>query len=744
MKKKLISILICLIFCLSPLTLVTSAEDTVLQTPTRLGIDEETSDEYIADYTLVAQNSNLLFYADMDKGWFALQNRKSGKIWYSNPCDAALDEITTGSSRMDIFSDYVFEYYDKTTVGETNKLTFNSHTNAVRQQTVDVEKNSNGLKVTYRFETYGLVVPVVYTLLEDSFEVKVCVDEIEETDIYSILSIRVLPNFGAGNSETDGWMFIPDGSGAIASFGNGRYNIDGYEALVYGREYAEEKIQITAADNQDIRLPVFGISDGNDALFAAITKGEASAAVRAEFVSDSFGYNNISSRLILRTVSTIDVNAQKATKLSDCDYSEGDYVVRYYCLSGEDASYVGMAKTYRNYLIEEKGLKKTVLSPALNLNIYGAIDVKANFLGIPYRKLKSLTSFSQAKEIASYLSENGVEGLSVRYEGWTNYGLFNKKVPKNAKPLSVLGGEKGFKALNEYLTDVNAQFYPDVDFLRFTSSGNGVSKNKDSIKNTFGEVIEQYDYMLSVGAEKIDGNNYYLLSADKLEAVVNAFLKKFDSLNTKGISYGTMGSHVYADLNTSGGFNRTKLVNAFENVFKSSSDYSVAVEDGNMIAAVYADKVFGVPLSSSGNNLFDKDVPFYQIVFHGYTALTTSPLNQTANDRTLFLNAVETGAELLFDGIYEDAFLLNETPYNNLYSTTFDLWKTKAVDYDKEYSSLLEKIYDKAITDHTEISNGVYKTVYEDGTAVYVNYNSSEQVVSGVKIGGMDFEVVSK
>src|SRR5699024_9627512 len=104
----------------------------------------------------------------------------------------------------------------------------------------------------------------------------------------------------------------------------------------------------------------------------------------------------------------------------------GDYTVRYWCLDGDNASYSGMAVAYRNYLIEEKGLKKTELSPALNLNIYGAIDVKANFLGIPYKKLKSLTSFSEAAEMTAYLSENGVGGLSVRYEGWTNNGFFNK------------------------------------------------------------------------------------------------------------------------------------------------------------------------------------------------------------------------------------------------------------------------------------------------------------------------------
>ena len=39
------------------------AQSGEFQKPERLGIDEETSDEYTADYTLAAQNDNLLFYA---------------------------------------------------------------------------------------------------------------------------------------------------------------------------------------------------------------------------------------------------------------------------------------------------------------------------------------------------------------------------------------------------------------------------------------------------------------------------------------------------------------------------------------------------------------------------------------------------------------------------------------------------------------------------------------------------------
>lgn len=91
---------------------------------------------------------------------------------------------------------------------------------------------------------------------------------------------------------------------------------------------------------------------------------------------------------------------------------------------------------------------------------------------------------------------------------------------------------------------------------------------------------------------------------------------------------------------------------------------------------------------------------------------------------------------LLFSGIYEDASTLSETAYSGLYSTTFALWREKAAAYDKEYRSLLERIHDKAIVAHRQLSDTVYKTTWEDGTVVLCNYGDSPLRQEGVTIGG--------
>lgn len=710
--------------------------------PEQNGITAEMDEEYIAAYTMVCENSRLALYADLNKGWFALQNKQTGRFWYSTPNDSALDDITVGSSRMDVRSDYVLEYQDTRVTGETTKLTFNTHEQAVREGAVQVEPTANGLNVTYSMEAYGVELPVSYTLWEDSLEVRVHVSQIRETENFVVTSLRVLPNFGSGGVHTEGWMLIPDGSGAIASFNNGRYTAGGYDEPVYGPEYAETDEQGSTSVKQPVRLPVFGIGQGEESLFGIITEGESAAHLRAEFSGDSFGYNTLSSTLNLRTVSTISLNSQKATRISDRNYSLPDYTVRYYCLSGEEAGYVGMAKTYRNYLISEQGLSKSAQKPALNLECYGAIDVQANFLGIPYKKLKALTTFDQAAAMAEELTQSGAGTLALRYVGWTEGGVMNCKLPQSAKPLSVLGGSKRFAALAETLTGMGAQLYPDTDLLRFRKSGNGVRRGRDSIKNPFGEMVEQYEYMLSVYAPKLAGNNYYLLRADALQTASEKFLRNYQKLGVGGISFGTAGDLFYADEKQGDGLARTALADAYTTLWDYAEAYATAASGGNAQTAVRVDKIFAAPLSSSGHAVFDRDVPFYSIVFHGYTALTTTPINQVADSRWLFLNAVETGSELLYGGIAEDAAQLVDTAYSALYSTTFELWQEQAVAYDKEYRPLLEAVAGQAIVDHTQLGEHLYRTTYENHVTVYVNYADITQQADGITIGGMDFEAV--
>lgn len=160
---------------------------------------------------------------------------------------------------------------------------------------------------------------------------------------------------------------------------------------------------------------------------------------------------------------------------------------------------------------------------------------------------------------------------------------------------------------------------------------------------------------------------------------------------------------------------------------------AVSVTGGNAFTLPYVSLVTNVPVCSSGYDVFDKDVPFYQTVLHGYVPYTTKPIAQTADPTLTYLAAVENGSELLYYGMYRDASELFDTDYNYYYGSTWTLWKDKAIEQQKAYEPLQNKVYDQVIVDHSEPMNNVFVTTYANGVVVAVNYNETEVVLENGK-----------
>lgn len=741
--------------------------------PVQLVPEDNTNPDNTAKYEIVAKTAELSLYVDMEKGWFALKDLKSGKFWYSRPNDFSLDTITKGEKRQESKSDVLIDYLFANEEASTqNLLTANSHTECVRNKTVTVTKINNGVKVEYDFESLGILIPVEYTLTDSYLNARIDSKGILEYVAYKnykiqhgavqdslknikecvLVNINLLPMFGAGKAKDDGYLFIPDGSGALINLNNQISYQGDYEKTVYGDDLSIIK-NSSKTNSETVRIPVFGIVKNGEALSGIIEKGDGAASLKVIDTGDTCNYGSISSKYNYRlaTISTLYkddfVNKRDIMRVARVINNLSSYDVRYYSLTGESADYVGMAKNYRKYLENEKGMKAVVNGPTLNLNLYGAADIDATFLGFPYKKIISLTTFKQASDIVKTLENEGVERLSVRYSGWSNFGMLNNKAVKDAIPLSILGGEKEFTSLANYINSKNISFYPDVDFLQYRKSGNGISKYGDSIHTAFGEVSYQYQYMQSVFIiSKIMPT--LLLTPQKIKFISDRFLDSYKKLPVKGIGLSALGSKFYSNLDSKNGFYRSGTDEVFRTVLQTykQSGYDILTDGGNSYVIPYVDKIYSTPIYSSGQDLFATDVPFYQIVFHGYVSMTGPSNVKGFQNKVTFLKAVETGNELLYDGMSADSALLSDTRYNGLYSTTFDLWKDDAVTRYKEYYDILEKIYKSPIIGHQQLVNGVYMTTYENGIRIIVNYSDKTYAdpESSKTVDSMDFISIEK
>lgn len=721
-----------------------SADTTTI--PQQSGVEEDTEDIYLIQYEEVASNNDAVLYADMKKGFFAVKSKKTGNIFYSTPIDSLKDEYTRGSDKWELRSQLVIGYLFKEDVLTAEAVqTTNSQMGCVENGSIEVSKIESGIRVVYGFSEQGITIPVTYQLDGNGVRANVELKKIDEGDYCCLTDITLLPAFGAANWEERGHLLVPDGSGALIDFNNGR-DAQRYQAMIYGENLAYFK-ELDSSCSQAVRLPVFATIYENKALMGVVTKGDSSAAVVAVNGNESRGYNAVSSKLYLRSLDVLTMfkrqpgNRRNIGRLTETPNGAESYEVYYSILEDETVTYVDVAAAYRDYLVKEKGLQANPQKPALALEFYGGADKKSAFLGFEYDKTIKLTTFSQAREILEELKNAGIEHITARYLGWGNNGLLNKKLPAKAKPMSALGGKSGFQTLSKYMQAEGYALYPDVDFLQYRSGS-----NSQAVKNVFNEVVYRNERMPSVFATRAELSEVRLLTPQNLAGLAENFLKSYQKLSVSGISLSTLGRFAYSNNTQKNAFHRYGFASEVEKVLKTVREQKleIALEDANAYAIPYASRIFNAPTVCSGYDIFDHEIPFYQIVTHGYVTTTAAPMAQSAGAELNLLKAVESGSELLYGTMYVASSVVNGSRYDNLYSTQYSLWKEDAISLYKRYQSLLEEIYDKTITAHYELQQDVMVTVYEGGTTVVTNYNNTTVNIKGKEIGAMDYYVAKE
>ena len=207
-------------------------------------------------------------------------------------------------------------------------------------------------------------ITIEFTLSDGDLIVNIPAEKISyDKDKFVLNKIRVLEYFGAGKSQNGGYIFIPDGEGGLIDF-----NVDSSKSIlniacpVYGKDYSllqNEEYQNIA---QQSYMPVYGLKESDKAYLAIIESGDAMAQIVSESGNIISSYETVYSEFTYSTVQTYLYNdGQKQNgqwTYYSKDYYEGNYTIRYRLLLGDEANYVGMAKSYRNFLIKKRRFKE--------------------------------------------------------------------------------------------------------------------------------------------------------------------------------------------------------------------------------------------------------------------------------------------------------------------------------------------------------------------------------------------------
>ena len=680
----------------------------------------------------VLQSGDLMLSV-ADDGALTFKNTKTGQTVSSRSGYAENDSHSAGLVRKMMISDIAIEYY-----AVRDALLSNATTKGYSDEAQVSVKNENGvIRVSYDFADIAISFDVCYLLEKEYLSAKIDFKSIKESRDFELLKVTLLPALFSATGDDNGYILVPDGSGALINFNNN--STAAYNAPVYGEEIAKD-IDKKTSYTRNIAMPVFGMQKNGNGLFAIIDEGDAIAEISAASKNDESYYNYVNTTANIRCTyeksmfTANDVTSSAAYKKINQTKSLDGFSVRYYLL-GNGAGYTEMAQKYRDYLTDEKGLEKQECKAELNVEIIGAIDVKANFLGFTYYKPYALTRYDEAESFISELKKSGAEKLSIKYSGWSNNGLTNNKVMTKTSPMKVLGGKKSLNKLNSFLTENNISAEYDVDLLKFYKGG-----KKYRVSSPFNESVEFSRYLRSVYVKDINKKSWYLLSPKFISKNFASAVKSLENLKISSVSLSSLTGSLYSDFNDKAVVSRMDMINEVTKALEKSGDkLKFSGENANAYTVPYLTKIYSAPAYSSGYTVFDKEIPLYQIVFHGIVNLTGES-QFISNDRQInFLKAVETGSQLLYTGMAAETSEIVDTDYDYLYGTSFNLWQDDAVSKYKQYMPLLEKICSSVIISRREVSENVYETKYENGISVIVNYNPYEVKTGNIVVPAYGF-----
>lgn len=727
----------------------TGADNTGGGTPAAKHITEE---EALAEMTLCASSDSLEMYVNEETGTFAVKNLADGHYVWSNPYDAAADSYSNSDSkRAELKSALLVNSVKVTDVDAPSTPLRSAKHGSSGEGITSVEINDEGFKATVEFPAQGITIPYYVTLTDDHFDVSVAVNEIHEVEFdspqdvedstRSVVDLGVMANLGAAYADEDGYFVIPDGSGAIINFNNGKHSMNSYSQKMYGKDYAISQ-DMAPKKTEQAYLPVLGIVRENDALLEVITEGAAYATAKS-YVSrqNATGYNTAYFEFSIRSNDQYFMGAVNASALKSYEQNkipEERVSIRYYPIAKKGASYVDVAKRYQQYLLDEDLMsKKDGSTSPLYVDLYGGTVKEQSVLGLPVKQQTAATTYDQAKEILEKLEELGVDDIVTVYNDFNKSGIMDK-ISGGVDYASKLGGKSGFKALKDYCATVGITLVPSVDLMEYERSGNGFSKTGASVIGVTKAYATQGEYELAFGTPNSLRPSWFILTPAYFEEAYGKVVSSFASEGLNAISTGKGTSMLYSDFsqNANKGTSRQQAVENLKQSYEkiANSGLKFVTSACNDYALKYADSIRDVPLYSSGFDLTDGDIPFYEIVIHGYIPYTTKAKNASSDANKLLLLSMATATPLHYEFMYENPNKFTDSKYDTLFYTHYDGWLEVAAEEYKVFKDNLSEEADSPIADFRYVSDNVVECTFENGTVVKADLENSTLEINGTSI----------
>lgn len=529
--------------------------------------------------------------------------------------------------------------------------------------------------------------------------------------------IEVLPDFAAAETGEDGYFMMPNGF--IGTF----RQTDGEQTL-----------------NRS-PMPIFGMKNPRHT-FVAIVSGMPHAytlVARAES-----GVYTLFPRFGL-----------------DGHGAYDDLAIDYHMLSGEDADYSGMARTYRKFQLGRKAcipLKQRIqTSPEL---AYAAksVEIRIRLAWKPAPSpveeqtlatepvMKVAVTFDRVGEILDMLRRQEVRQAEVCLVGWNRKG-HDGRYPQLFPVEEQLGGEQKLRQVIKRAQDMGYQIV-----------GHTNSTDAYRISEVWDDeyIIKTADQELSKSACWSGGRTYNICPQRSFERFAVKDLPAVAKLGFRGVHY----IDVLSIVRPRACFDPNHPLNANQSAVWLNKIMRLGRENFGAVASEgpydfccgNLDYVLYVSFDSysrARTRMVDRSVPIWQLVYHG--VILSNPFSKTTNytlkGDLARVKLAEYGGRPLF--YFHSTFVTTKRNWMGDEDISCETDQAlaagvAAVKAGVEDYSTRSHLQTEFMEEHEMLAPNVSRTIYSDGSEIIANYSNADFVYKGRTVRSLGYILVKQ
>ena len=716
--------------------------------------EEEVYDEVIPEsFTFVAEDSDIELYLEEATLAIAVRVKANGYVYssynfndsFGGDSVAITNPIKSGVS-IGLYKEstpVTQSYLDTRTVYEDG---INVGDERVAESSVAYNSTGFVAEVDFTHPELMIKFDLHVSIVDGAIEVNVPRDSIEEynpniwrsdSQYFILRNIVLFPYFGSTVSETDGYVFVPDGSGALISLEASPAIKASFSLDVYGEDYGyvSPTMRTRALSVKPIArvtMPVYGVvhNVGNTGFFVISESGASYAQIKfksAGLINDYYTtYFSYKYRESYEQYQSRADEDQYRISFQD-DPNEYDLSQKYVFLSGSDADYVGMAKTYQSYLLDND------LLGDVRRTDYDETPTKVDFIGseittgIISNKAQMVTEYDEIIEILTTMQDDGYENLITSLK---TYNMSEDSYRFDI--IRKLGGSSDFEKMIDYFDENDIQFSYYSDYVR----------NYETYSKSHAQTLSKREiYFVELSWMFFA---HYVTSPTYYEQFAKDDYKDFSEYGIDSVSLAGLDRAIFTNYNDSVVYSNQNMVDissALSYFEEKEIMTNVYLPDAYLYK--YVNEYYNAPISSSDFSFTMASIPFLQLVIGGYVDMYSPSLNFVSDETVSLLRLVEYGIFPSYVLTGGSTYDLKNTNSSNIYISEYDVLSRRISDYYDFVNEGLTSTIGSEMIDHTFIAEGVVLVEYDSGVQIIINYNDFAVTVGTTVVPAEGYEVIS-